>query len=98
MPCCGAVSATAFSDIVGDLSILSSIKYVITLDTDTQLPRDAARTLIGNIAHPLNRPVYDVGKGRIVEGYAILQPRASISLTSAGRSRFTQTVRRRCRH
>jgi cyclic beta-1,2-glucan synthetase len=81
---------TAFSDVVGDVSILGSIQYVITLDTDTQLPRDTARTLIGNIAHPLNRPVYDALKGRIVEGYAILQPRASISLTSAGQSRFTQ--------
>ncbi len=81
---------TAFSDIVGDPAIFASIKYVITLDTDTQLPRDAARTLIGNIAHPLNRPVYDADRGRIVEGYAILQPRASISLTSAGRSRFTK--------
>ena len=80
----------AFSDIVGDTSILPSIKYVITLDTDTQLPRDAARTLIGNLAHPLNRPVYDAAKGRIVEGYAILQPRASISLTSAGQSRFSK--------
>ena len=81
---------TAFSDIVGDPSILGSVKYVITLDTDTQLPRDTARTLVGNIAHPLNRPVYDTDKGRIVEGYAILQPRASISLTSAGQSRFTK--------
>ncbi len=81
---------TAFSEVVGDASILDSIKYVITLDTDTQLPRDAARALIGNLAHPLNRPVYDAGKGRIVEGYAILQPRASISLTSAGHSRFTR--------
>ncbi|MHB1202154.1 MAG: GH36-type glycosyl hydrolase domain-containing protein, partial [Acidithiobacillus sp.] len=81
---------TAFSDMVGDASILASIKYVITLDTDTQLPRDTARTLIGNIAHPLNRPVYDADQGRIVEGYAILQPRASISLTSANRSRFTK--------
>ena len=81
---------TAFSDIVGDQSILGSIQYVITLDTDTQLPRDAAHTLIGNIAHPLNRPVYDADKDRIVEGYAILQPRASISLTSASRSRFSK--------
>ncbi|OZA51139.1 MAG: cyclic beta 1-2 glucan synthetase [Hydrogenophilales bacterium 17-61-76] len=81
---------TAFSDIVGDPSILASIQYVITLDTDTQLPRDAARTLVGNLAHPLNRPVYDAARGRIVEGYAILQPRASISLTSASQSRFTQ--------
>ena len=81
---------TAFSEVVGEASILASIKYVITLDTDTQLPRDAARTLIGNIAHSLNRPVFDADKGRIVEGYAILQPRASISLTSAGQSRFTK--------
>jgi cyclic beta-1,2-glucan synthetase len=81
---------TAFSDIVGDPSILASIQYVITLDTDTQLPRDAARALVGNLAHPLNRPVYDAGKGRIVEGYAILQPRASISLISAGQSRFAK--------
>jgi len=80
----------AFSDIVGDASIFETIKYVITLDTDTQLPRDTARTLIGNMAHPLNRPVYDTSKGRIVEGYAILQPRASISMTSAGQSRFTK--------
>ncbi|HET9462811.1 MAG TPA: glucoamylase family protein [Thiobacillus sp.] len=81
---------TAFSDIVGDQSLLASIQYVITLDTDTQLPRDAARTLVGNLAHPLNRPVYDATKGRIVDGYAILQPRASISLTSASQSRFTK--------
>lgn len=81
---------TAFSEIVGDTVILGSIQYVITLDTDTQLPRDSARTLIGNLAHPLNRPVFDADKGRIVEGYAILQPRASISLTSAGQSRFTK--------
>lgn len=85
----GGASA-AFSEIVGDMSILESIKYIITLDTDTQLPRDAACKLVGNIAHPLNRPFYDTTRGRITHGYAILQPRASISLSSAARSRFTQ--------
>ena len=80
----------AFSDIVGDRSILGTIRYVITLDTDTQLPRDAAHLLIGNMAHPLNRPVFDAQKGRVAEGYAILQPRASISLTSTSASRFTR--------
>ncbi len=80
----------AFSDIVGDRSVLGSIRYVITLDTDTQLPRDAAYLLIGNMAHPLNRPLYDEKKGRVVEGYAILQPRASISLASTTGSRFTR--------
>ena len=45
-----------FSLIVGERSVLPTVKYVITLDTDTQLPRDAARLLVGTLAHPLNRP------------------------------------------
>ena len=81
---------SAFSDVVGDRSVLGSIRYVITLDTDTQLPRDAAYTLIGNMAHPLNRPQYDAKRGRVVEGYAILQPRVSISLTSTSGSWFSR--------
>ena len=52
-----------FSFIVGDLSALSNVKYVITLDTDTELPRDAARQLAGAMAHPLNRPRYDPSAG-----------------------------------
>ena len=82
----------AFSEVIGGRSILSTIRYVITLDTDTQLPRDSARKLVGNLAHPLNRPLYDPKQGRIVAGYAILQPRVSISLESAGRSRFARLV------
>ncbi len=87
-----------FSDIVGDRSFFGSIKYVITLDTDTQLPRDAAYTLIGNMAHTLNRPVYDAKKGRVIDGYAILQPRASISLTSTSGSLVHAPVCGRSRH
>ena len=88
--CLRGGAQTVFPDIVGDPSILQSFQYVITLDTDTQLPRDAAHALVGNLAHPLNRPVYDTVRGRVVEGYGILQPRTSISLTSAGQSRFTK--------
>jgi cellobiose phosphorylase len=79
-----------FLQIVGDLAALPRIKYVITLDTDTQLPRDAARQLAATMAHPLNRPIYDMEKGLIVEGYTILQPRVAVSLPSAGRSRFVK--------
>ncbi|MGA2871609.1 MAG: cyclic beta 1-2 glucan synthetase, partial [Verrucomicrobiota bacterium] len=61
-----------FSKIIGDLALLPAIKYVITLDTDTQLPRDAARQLAATMAHPLNHPVYNPEKGLIVEGYSIL--------------------------
>ena len=80
----------AFPVRVGDLSILPSVKYVLTLDTDTRLPRNVARTLIGILAHPLNRPVFDRSVGRVVEGYGILQPRVSVMFASAAGSLFAR--------
>jgi cyclic beta-1,2-glucan synthetase len=53
----------------------SGVRYVITLDADTRLPRGAASRLVGTLAHPLNRPSFDSRVGRVVEGYALLQPR-----------------------
>jgi cyclic beta-1,2-glucan synthetase len=79
-----------FSEVVGQTAILPSVRYVITLDTDTQLPRDAARQMVGTLAHPLNRPVFDAQCSRVVDGYTILQPRVGVSLPSAHRSRFAQ--------
>ena len=79
-----------FSAIVGETAILRDIKYVITLDTDTQLPRDAARQLVGTMAHRLNRPEFDPVRGIVIEGYSILQPRVGVSLPSAGRSWFVR--------
>ncbi|MBZ5586975.1 MAG: carbohydrate-binding protein [Acidobacteriia bacterium] len=81
---------TGFSVKVGDLSILPSVRYVLTLDADTRLPRGAARTLIGIISHPLNRPVIDAGLRRVTEGYGILQPRVSVNLSSAAGSLFAR--------
>ncbi|MGQ0647198.1 MAG: hypothetical protein ACT4P7_06475, partial [Gemmatimonadaceae bacterium] len=78
----------AFLTIAGEAAVLRHAKYVITLDADTVLPRDAASLLIGTLSHPLNRPVTSEPSGRVVRGYAILQPRVSISLTSAHQSRF----------
>lgn len=77
-----------FAVIVGPTAILSEVRYVITLDTDTQLPCDAARLMVGTLAHPLNRPAFDVQSGRIVDGYSNLQPRVGVSLPNAQRSRF----------
>ena len=79
-----------FDVIVGNVAELSTVKYVITLDTDTQLPRDSARELAGTMAHPLNRPRYDEKRGRVVEGYGILQPRVSASLSGANRSYYAR--------
>ena len=78
----------AFSTIVGDATRLRGATYVITLDSDTVLPRGAAHVLVGAMAHPLNRPQYDGALGRVVRGYGILQPRVGVTLTSANRSRF----------
>lgn len=83
-------SLKSFSLIVGNTSILPSITYVITLDTDTQLPRDSARKLVGTLAHPLNRPLIDAERGIVTEGYGILQPRVAISLPSSRRSWFVR--------
>jgi cyclic beta-1,2-glucan synthetase len=57
-------------------------RYVITLDADTRLPRGTAGRLVGTMAHPLNRPKFDPEVGRVVDGYAIVQPRITPSLTT----------------
>jgi cyclic beta-1,2-glucan synthetase len=70
---------TSFMD-VGDARVPTDVRYVITLDADTRLPREAVRRLIGKLAHPLNHPRFDSTSGRVLEGYAVLQPRVTPSL------------------
>jgi len=83
-----------FSMIVGDTSPLREVRYVITLDTDTQLPRDSAWQFVATMAHPLNRPRFGGAPEapRVVDGYGILQPRVGVSLPSANRSRYARLV------
>jgi hypothetical protein len=78
-----------FASKAGDLGAIGAIRYVITLDADTQLPLDVARQLIGTAAHPLNRPVIDARTGMVTAGYSVLQPRIGISMMSAEHSRLT---------
>jgi len=61
-------------------AVPSGVRYVITLDADTRLPRAAVRRLVGTLAHPLNRPTFDPRLGRVVDGYAVLQPRVTPTL------------------
>jgi cyclic beta-1,2-glucan synthetase len=81
---------TTFTTQVGELDILPGVRYCITLDTDTRLPRDAAKSLIGIIAHPLHRPQFNAKADRVTEGYAILQPRVSVTMSSAAGSLFSR--------
>ncbi len=79
-----------FVPTVNGTAALVGTKYVITLDTDTTLPRDAARQLVGAMAHPLNRAHYDATKRRVTIGYGILQPRVVTSLPGSNRSRYAR--------
>jgi cyclic beta-1,2-glucan synthetase len=72
----------------GNVSQLYVVKYVITLDADTQLPRGIAARLVGSMAHPLNRAVVDPITQTVKAGYGILQPRIGISVQSVNRSRL----------
>ncbi len=69
---------------------INKIRYIITLDEDTNLPIDTAHKLIGTIAHPLNEAIYDDNKGRVVDGFGVIQPNVSINLRSSNVSLFTK--------
>ncbi len=73
---------------VGDLSILPKVRFVLTLDSDTELPRGAAHRMVGAMTHPLNQAIIDPGKNIVVAGYGILQPRVAVSVQSTARSRL----------
>jgi hypothetical protein len=78
----------AFPMKAGHIEALGRIRYVLTLDSDTQLPRGTAAQLVGAIAHPLNQAVIDPKLRIVTEGYGILQPRVGITVQSASRSRL----------
>lgn len=73
---------------VGDLSLLPRVRFVLTLDSDTELPRGSAHRLVGAMAHPLNQAIIDPAKNVVVAGYGILQPRVGVSVQSTARSRL----------
>jgi hypothetical protein len=73
---------------IGDLSVLPKVRFVITLDSDTELPRGSAQRMIGALAHPLNQAIVDPVRKIVVAGYGILQPRVAISIQSTTRSRL----------
>ena len=73
---------------VGPLEALKHVRYVITLDSDTQLPRGTAARMVGTMAHPLNQAIVNPKLRIVTEGYGILQPRVGVSVSSASRSRL----------
>jgi cellobiose phosphorylase len=78
----------SFYRIVGDTTLLTQVKYVITLDSDTQLPREAAWKFIATMAHPLNHAIYNRQKKRVTDGYGILQPRVDSGIPKGATSLY----------
>jgi cyclic beta-1,2-glucan glucanotransferase len=84
---------TTFVTIAGRAPVVPpDVRYVVTLDADTRLPRETIRKLIGKMAHPLNRPRFDATAGRVIEGYAVLQPRVTPSLPTGREGSLFQRV------
>lgn len=81
-----------FSTTVGNLSQLRTVRYVITLDTDTRLPGDVAKELAGCMAHPLNKARIDPSTNSVIGGYAILQPSVGATISEANRSAYSRLL------
>ena len=73
---------------MGQADALKGIRYVITLDADTQLPKDQARALVEVLSHPLNRPYLTANKNKLERGYTIIQPRVGTDFIHAKASWF----------
>ena len=81
---------TNYNVLSCELSHIPFVKYVITLDADTNLPMSTAKRLIGTMAHPLNKPIIDQERNIVVKGYGLLQPRIGVSITSANKTLFSR--------
>jgi cyclic beta-1,2-glucan synthetase len=84
---------TTFVEIGGRPPVIPPhVRYVVTLDADTRLPRDTVRRLVGKMGHPLNQPRFDSATGQVVAGYAVLQPRVAPSLPTGREGSLFQRV------
>ncbi|MCM2293314.1 protein ndvB [Allorhizobium sp. BGMRC 0089] len=80
------------SYLPGANTVPEGVQYVMTLDADTRLMRDAVTKLVGKMYHPINRSVHDAKTGRVISGYGILQPRVTPSLTTGKDASVFQRV------
>ena len=67
-----------------------NIKYVITLDTDTKLVLNSALNLVGAMNHPMNKPILNKEKTKVISGYGIMQPRIGVDIEATNKSLYSQ--------
>ncbi len=83
---------TTFDVVTAPKELLESVRFVITLDADTELPRDTARKLVATLAHPLVRPRLDRAGRRVVSGHGVIQPRVGTAPVSSRRTRYARVA------
>ena len=69
---------------------MPNIKYIITLDSDTELTFNSAFELIGAMSHILNKPVLNDERNLVIDGHALIQPRVGVSLPISYKNLFTK--------
>jgi cyclic beta-1,2-glucan synthetase len=84
-------TSTTYKYALGDPRGLEGVRFVVTLDADTQLPLGAVRRLVGLAAHPLSKAQFDAETGRVTSGYTVAQPRVEASPVDGAMSRFSRT-------
>jgi cyclic beta-1,2-glucan synthetase len=88
----GATETTFIASDGHAPAVPDGVRYVITLDADTRIPRGAAKRMVGKMAHPLNAPRFDKQCGRVIEGHGVLQPRITASLPTGREGSLFQRV------
>ncbi len=78
-----------FYDIKLDREKIGEIKYVVTIDADTQIGINNVAKLVGIMAHPLNHPVMNDNRTAVIKGHGLLQPRVSTSIHCASENLFS---------
>ena len=86
----GNISNPFKTNTITNLASMPPIKYIITLDADTDLVLNSARELIGAMAHILNKPELNKSEDLVIAGHALIQPRIGIDLMSSIKSLYTK--------
>ncbi|HHV63591.1 MAG TPA: glycosyl transferase family 36 [Peptococcaceae bacterium] len=80
---------TTYQFVSSNYQVLRDIRYVITLDADTILPKNSAHKLVGTIAHPMQAAQMDPHNNKVIAGYGIIQPRIGLTASSAFATPFS---------
>ena len=86
----GNISNPFKTNTITNVANMPPIKYIITLDADTDLVLNSAKELTGAMAHILNKPELNKSEDLVIAGHALIQPRIGIDLMSSIKSLYTK--------